>query len=111
MSKRARARIARAQAPAMKAASMRCPSSKLQARARMPDAGLKAAQHRNWPAADSTRTVSPASPPPRATAESNIQGWRRSSERSRPSFKRIVFMAVLSRACGRGDGQAQYLPG
>jgi GTP-binding protein len=44
---------------------------------------------------DSTRTVSPASAAPRAMADSKIQGWRRSSERSLPSFKRSVFMSRI----------------
>ena len=36
-------------------------------------------------------------PPPLAMAESKIQGWRRSSERSLPSFSRIVFMRPIVR--------------
>jgi hypothetical protein len=84
-----------------KAASMRWASSKLQTRARILDAGLKAAQPRNWPAWLSTRTVSPASPPPLAMAPSKIQGWRRSKERSLPSRNRIIFMALLSRQGAR----------
>ena len=46
----------------------------------------------NVPAWDSTRTVSPGSAAPLAIADSKIQGWRRCSERSLPSRKRMVFM-------------------
>jgi len=61
---------------------MRCVSLKLHTRARMRECGLNAAQARNCPSCATTRTVSPLSPPPRAMADSKIQGWRRSSERS-----------------------------
>src|SRR5450830_1409580 len=81
---------------AKKEASMRCASSKLQTRARILELGLNAAQPRNWPPWLSTRTVSPASPPPLAIAPSKIQGWRRSNERSLPSLSRIVFIPLLS---------------
>src|SRR5690349_5140783 len=102
---RSRARTARSQAEPKKAASMRCFSSKLHARARIFEAGLNAAQARNSPEWDSMRTVSPASPPPLAMAESNTQGWRRSSERSLPSFKRIVFIGYIVEAWSwRDDG-------
>ena len=74
---------------------MRCASSKLHTRARMRDCGLNAAQARNWPSCDSTRTVSPLSPPPLAMALSKIQGWRRCSERSLPGLSRIVFIPGL----------------
>ena len=71
---------------------MRCASSKLQTRARIFELGLKAAQAKNLPSWDSTRTVSPLSAPPLAIADSKIQGWRRCRERSLPSRSRIVFM-------------------
>ena len=74
MAKRVRAAMARRTVVSKKAASMRWASSKLQARTRMRDAGLKAAQHKNRPSWPSTRTVSPASAPPLATADSNTQG-------------------------------------
>src|SRR5450830_1037193 len=80
---------------AKKEASMRCASSKLQTRARILEAGLNAAQARNWPSADSTRTVSPASAAPLAMADSKSHGWRRKSERSLPAFNWIVFMARI----------------
>src|ERR1035437_9076031 len=82
---------------ANRAASMRWFSSKLQARARILDSGLKAAQARNSPACDSTRTVSPASAPPLAMADSKIQGCRRNRERSLPSRNRMVFMPPIVR--------------
>jgi hypothetical protein len=78
-----------------KVASMRWFSSKLQTLARILDAGLQAAHPKNCPLADSTRTVSPPSPDPLAMADSNIQGWRRSNERSFPSRNRMVFMGGL----------------
>ena len=53
---------------------MRCASSKLQTRALMREAGLYAAQAKNCPLCDSTRTVSPGSAAPLAMAESNTQG-------------------------------------
>jgi hypothetical protein len=55
-------------------AFMLCFSSKLQTRARILEAGLKAAQPQNAPSCDSTRTVSPASALPLAMADSKIQG-------------------------------------
>ena len=58
---------------------MRCFLSKLQTRARILELGLYAAHAKNWPSADSTRTVSPLSPPPLAIADSNIHGWWRFS--------------------------------
>ena len=76
---------------------MRCASSKLHTRARMRDAGLNAAQAKNCPSCDSTRTVSPLSPLPLAMALSKIQGWRRYSERSFPSLSRIVFIPGIVR--------------
>jgi hypothetical protein len=105
MSKRLRASMAAAHCARKNAASIRRLSSKLQTRARIFEAGLKAAQARNCPAWDSTRTVSPASPPPRAMADSKIQGWRLSSERSLPSRNRMVFIGRLSclGASGRPD--------
>ena len=92
MSNCALALTERATAASKNAASMRCFSSKLQALARILETGLKAAQAKNWPSADSTRTVSPLSAPPRATAPSNTQGWRRNKERSLPGLRRIDFM-------------------
>ncbi len=80
---------------------MRCASSKLHTRARMRELGLNAAQARNWPSCDSTRTVSPLSPPPLAMADSKIQGWRRKSERSLPGRRRRVFIPGLSQEAGR----------
>ena len=71
---------------------MRCASSKLQARARILELGLNAAQARNAPLSDSTRTVSPLSALPRAMADSKIQGWRRCNERSLPARNRMVFI-------------------
>src|SRR3569832_1788941 len=41
------------------------------------------------------RTVSPGSPPPLATAESNTQGCGRRSDRSLPSLRRIVFIGGI----------------
>ena len=86
--------------------SMRSASLKLQTRARIFEVGLNAAQPKNWPSWLSTRTVSPGSPAPVAMAPSKIQGWRRSKDRSLPSFSRIDFMGLLSRlldmSCG-GD--------
>jgi len=73
---------------------MRWAESKLQARARILEAGLNAAQARNCPSADSTRTVSPGSPPPLAMADSKIQGWWRCRERSLPARSRMVFMGL-----------------
>src|SRR5450830_690949 len=84
-----------AQAAIKKEALMHCASSKLQTRARILEAGLNAAQARNWPSADSTRTVSPASAAPLAMADSKSHGWRRKSERSLPAFNWIVFMARI----------------
>ena len=66
---------------------MRSASSKLQARRRIDESGLYAAQARKRPSLSSTRTVSPASALPPATLPSKTQGWRRSSERSLPGAK------------------------
>src|SRR5437764_183782 len=61
------------------------------------------------PATQPVRSASPSRPRelasdrsysfarPLAIAESKIHGWRRKSERSLPSFKRMVFIPVLSR--------------
>jgi hypothetical protein len=57
--------------------------------------GLNAAQPKNCPSAESTRTVSPLSPPPLAIADSKIQGWRRNRERSLPARRRMVFMGAI----------------
>jgi len=108
MSNRALARTELAQAAIKKLASMRCFSSKLQTRARILELGLNAAQPRNCPSAESTRTVSPLSPPPLAMADSKIQGWPRSSERSLPARSRMVFMGAIvawggGRRLGAGD--------
>src|SRR3954468_21051675 len=115
----ARARTAPFTAAWKNAGSMRWASSKLQQRARMREAGLKAAQARNAPSCDSIRTVSPASPPPLAMADSKIQGWRRCKERSLPGRKRTDFMVRLSNPCDNGlqldsgsqgrDGHGQVL--
>src|SRR6478736_6256424 len=103
--RRARAAIASAQRFWRKSASMRSVSVKDQARARIFEAGLKAAQARKRPSWPSTRTVSPASAPPLATAESKIQGWRRSNDRSRPSRRRTTFIPGLSTFAPTPDGQ------
>ena len=70
----------------MNSASMRCASLKLQTRARMRDVGLNAAQAKNTPSLDSTRTVSPASALPLAMADSKIHGCWRCKERSLPAL-------------------------
>jgi len=92
-------------------ASMRWPSSKLQMRARILEAGLNEAQPRNLPSLVSTRTVSPGSPLPLAMALSKIHGWRRSAERSLPSLSLIVFIRaiVVLYACGRTRSEAVLL--
>ncbi len=72
----------------------------------MRDAGLNAAQARNCPSCDSTRTVSPLSPPPLAMADSNIQGWRRCSERSLPCLKSKRFHPRIVQA----DRHAEVRP-
>ena len=68
---------------------MRSASSKLQARTRIVELGLYAAQARKRPSCASTRTVSPGSALPLAMLPSNTHGWRRSSERSLPSRRRM----------------------
>src|ERR1035437_6918333 len=107
MSNRALALTAHALAALKKAVSMRCLSSKLQTRARIFDAGLNAAQARKSPSNDSTRTVSPASAPPPAIADSKIHGWWRNSERSLPALKRIVFIGRIAHIRSPGPSNAR----
>jgi len=61
-------------ATAMRALSESGAPAALQARARIFECGLKAAQARKRPSSASMRTVSPASPPPLAMADSKTQG-------------------------------------
>src|SRR6476620_11219827 len=92
---RARASTAAPMRPSKKAASTRSLSAKLQARRRIDESGLYAAQARKRPPLSSTRTVSPESALPPATLPSKIQGCRRSAERSLPGRRRTVFIAGL----------------
>ena len=70
------------------------PEIEARIRARMDDAGLKAAMPNAIPVELCTATVSPlsGSPSTRAIAPENIHGWRVRTDFSRPGFRMMVFM-------------------